>query len=511
MIGAAHLEPPHRIRVADAGPAGAGAARRAARGGLLLALIVAIGALAALAPTARAQDGADRRRAAEHFDRGIAFFNERRYDAALAELARAHELAPAHQTVYNLARVHAALGHAVEAARAYEQYLAEAGGSLDASRRREAEAALAEQRSRIGRLRVRADIDGATVAIDGVDVTTTPLSAPIELSAGTHNVELRAPGHETVRRAVSIAGESESDLEVVLREEVVPRGTLRVNASLPEVGVSVDGEPIGVTPLSSTVSLRAGPHVVRASRPGYVPEERHITIEEGAETELELDLRREPTPSPEEVGRLRLALPNAPYLIRVDGETMLGDELDLPVGAHDVRIEVTDRQPYQGTLRVPAGSAIIVVPPLSWTLDARQERLRGAEGQRVAGLVLTAIGGAALVAGVALLIWNEPEIERTNQHIEELNARIAPCIGRDFTLDCMNAEEEGEQIAAEVIPMQDAVRGVSIALTALGAGMAALGLGLWIAAPSEDAVDAAAQARARLSLTPGGLTLDGGF
>src|SRR5690606_29217087 len=157
----------------------------------------------------------------------------------------------------------------------------------------------AQQRSRIGQLRVRADVEGATVAIDGVDVATTPLPAPIELSAGTHNVELRAPGHETVRRAVSIAGESESNLEVVLREEVVPRGTRRVSGRLREVGAAVGGEPIGVTPLSSTVSLRAGPHVVRASRPGYVPEERHITIEEGAETALELDLRREPNPAPD--------------------------------------------------------------------------------------------------------------------------------------------------------------------------------------------------------------------
>jgi len=137
-------------------------------------------ALLAASIPAHAQDDA-RSQAAEHFDRGIAFFNEQRFDAALAELARAYELFPAYQTLYNLARVHAALGQSVEAARAYERYLAEAGAEINARRRREAEAALAEQRARIGTLTVVTDVEGARIGIDGVDVAPTPLSAPIPL------------------------------------------------------------------------------------------------------------------------------------------------------------------------------------------------------------------------------------------------------------------------------------------------------------------------------------------
>ncbi|HEY8432280.1 MAG TPA: PEGA domain-containing protein, partial [Sandaracinaceae bacterium] len=348
---------------------------------MLLALV--------LATPAVAQPRSAEDQAAEHFDRGIAFFNEGRFDAALAEFSRAYELAPAHQTLYNLARVHAALGHAVESARAYEQYLAEAGDAIAPRRRREAEAALAEQRARIGHLLVRTDVDGARIAIDGVDVATTPLGAPIPVSAGSHTVEVRAPGREIVRRRVAVAGQEEVSIEVELREEVVPRGTLRVTTNVPEVTIAIDGEPVGLTPLPSTVPLRAGEHAVTASRAGYRTQTQRVVIEDGAEAELAFEMRREPNPAPDHVGRVRIRLPDAPYLIRVDGEPMIGLDLDLPVGAHRIELEVTDRQPYEGTLRIPPGGTVVITPPLSWTLEARRQRIAAAETQRSLGIGLT--------------------------------------------------------------------------------------------------------------------------
>lgn len=452
-------------------------------------------------------------RAAEHFDRGIAFFNEGRYDAALAEFSRAYELAPAHQTLYNLARVHAALGHAVESARAYERYLAEAGGEIGARRRREAEAALAAQRARVGRLVVRADVDGARVAVDGVDVATTPLAEPLPVSAGSHTVEVRAPGREIVRRAIAVAGQEEVVLEVTLREEVVPRGTLRVTTSVPEVGIAIDGEPIGVTPLPSTVPLRAGEHVVTATRPGYRTEAQRVAIEHGAEAELTIEMRRDPDPPPEHVGRVRIELPNAPYLIRVDGEPMLGLELDLPVGAHRIELEVTDRQPYEGTLRIPPAATISIAPPLSWTLEARRRRVETADTQRTVGVAMSVAAGALLVFGLPVLAWNEAEIARTDGQIIELRDEYqtldgvgCDALGRDPR--CVAIAAEAEQLEARQ-GEQNVLRAISAGASIAGVLLGAIGVPLWIAAPSEDGVDAAA--RATLRLSPGGLALDGRF
>jgi tetratricopeptide (TPR) repeat protein len=470
--------------------------------------------IACLGPSlAGAQERTDaetRALAGQHFDRGIAFYNEHRYDAALAELARAYELAPAHQTLYNLARVHAALGHAVEATRAYEHYLRDAGDRLPPRRRAEAERALEEQRARIGQLMVRVDVAGATIAIDGVDVATTPLAIAIPLSAGAHTVEVRAPGHETSRRAVAIAGQSETLLELELREEVVPRGNLRVTTSVPEVRISVDDESVGLTPLSSTLPLRAGTHRVTAERVGYVRESRTVEIDEGADAELSIEMRRDPSPPAAAVGRVRLELPDAPYRIVVDGEPMMGQVLDLPIGGHDITLEVTDRQPYQGTVRVPPGSVLVIVPPLAWTLDARRARIDEAEGQRNLGWVLAVAGGAFALGGASVLIWNEAEIAGTDGRLVQINDDLAVCepMGVDVRCDMLRAE--GERLVEEQA-VQNAIRGVSIASTVLGLGVGAVGLGIALGTPSSDEVDAAARARASLRLGPGGVSVVGAF
>ncbi len=484
--------------------------QRSSRGGGRAAVALAL-ALSVVAAPALAQDAPER--AAEHFDRGIAFFNEGRYDAALAEFSRAYELAPAHQTLYNLARVHAALGHAVESAQAYERYLAEAGAEIGARRRREAEAALAAQRARVGRLVVRADVEGARVAVDGVDVATTPLAEPLPVSAGSHTVEVRAPGRESVRRAIAVAGQEEVVLEVSLREEVVPRGTLRVTTTVPEVGVAIDGEPIGVTPLPATVPLRAGEHVVTASRPGYRTQSQRVTIEHGAEAELAFEMRRDPDPPPEHVGRVRIELPNAPYLIRVDGEPMIGLEIDLPIGAHRIELEVTDRQPYEGTLRIPPAGTISIAPPLAWTLEARRRRVEAADTQRTVGVGMSVAAGALLVFGLPVLAWNEAEIARTDTQIIELREDYqtldgvgCDALGPDPR--CVAIEAEADRLAAQQ-DEQNVLRAISVGASIAGALLGAIGLPLWIAAPSEDGVDAAA--RATLRLGPGGLALDGRF
>lgn len=474
-------------------------------------IALALGLALFTASITHAQDA--REQAAAHFDRGIAFFNEERFDAALAELARAYELFPAHQTLYNLARVHAALGHAVDAARAYERYLAEAGDEIPARRRREAEQALAEQRARIGRLVVRADVDGARVAIDGVDVATTPLAEPIPLAAGSHTVEVRAPGREAVRRAVAIAGQEEVAIEVSLREVIVPRGTLRVVSELPDVRIAVDGEPIGLTPLPSTVPLRAGEHEVTASRRGYQSETRRVVIEDGAEVEVHFALRREPDPEPDEIGRVRIDLPNAPYIIRVDGEPMLGLELELPVGPHRIELEVTDRQPYEGTLRVPAGSSVTIAPPLSWTLEARRARLEGASAQRTAGATMSILGGILFAAGLPVLVWNETEIPANDLRIVEIQQQFDALACAGQALDhptCASLRDEGERRNI-LQDQQNILRAATFTGTIVGVVLAAIGIPLWISAPSDDDVDAAARARAELRLGPGTIELSGAF
>ena len=100
-----------------------------------------------------AQEEASRR-----FEQGLALFEEGRYDAALAEFTEAHRVAPTVITLFNIGRVHAMLGHAVEAADTYERALREYASDLDDETRAQIQTELRGQEARVGRLDIRVNV-----------------------------------------------------------------------------------------------------------------------------------------------------------------------------------------------------------------------------------------------------------------------------------------------------------------------------------------------------------------
>jgi len=148
------------------------------------------------------------REAGERFDRGVAFYDEGNFGAALAEFQRAYELTGYWGVLYNLGQVSAALNRHVDAVRYFEEYLQSGGGEIDAARRAEVEQRLRELRSRLATLTVTVDVDGAEVLVDDEVVGTTPLPGPIDLAAGPHVVVARHPQYGSERRSLSLASET---------------------------------------------------------------------------------------------------------------------------------------------------------------------------------------------------------------------------------------------------------------------------------------------------------------
>jgi hypothetical protein len=451
-----------------------------------------------------------RSQAREHFDRGIELFNEGRYDAALAELWRAYDIAPAFPVLYNLGRVHAILGHPVEAARAFERYLAEGGDAIPAARRDEVETELSRQRSRIGRLVVETNIAGSIINIDGIDIARTPLEAPIPLGAGAHTIAVRAPGHASEIRSVQIAGGVEETIRATLSREFEARGTVRIDSSLPDVLVRIDGLEIGRTPIEATIPLPAGEHEIAGERDGYLSDVHRITIQDQASAEVRLRLDPDPNPPSESVGRLVLRLPSVSFALRVDGaERTARSELELPVGAHMIEIEAAERQPWRGAVRLTAEHSETLTPPLEWTPNARSRRVGAAESQRLAGQVLSVIGTVLIAVGVPLTIWNESEIVNTDARGRQLAQEWADC--RNAGGGSARCEEVGNELRgiSSAQDTQDILRVVSFASAITGVLSATIGIVLWASAPSESSIDDAAHATLRLDLR--GLHLSGAF
>lgn len=161
------------------------------------------------------------REAGERFDRGVTFYDEGDFGAALAEFRRAYELTGHWGVLYNLGQVSAALNRNVDAVRCFEDYLESGGGEIDAARRAEVEQRLRELRSRLATLTVTVDVDGAEVLLDDEIVGTTPLPEPIYVAAGPHVVVARHPEHGSERRSLTLASETAETVAFDLARPVV--------------------------------------------------------------------------------------------------------------------------------------------------------------------------------------------------------------------------------------------------------------------------------------------------
>lgn len=169
-------------------------------------LIVAALFVCALASTASAQDA--REQASVYYDRGVEAFEAGHYADALVAFQRAYELAPAVPVLYNLARVHEALDHPVEATAAYEQFLS-SSPRLNRSQRTDVQAALTRLAPRIAHLVLQCAQPELRAEVDGIPVANATQGTSIPANPGQHAVTVRS-GDTTLFQDVVQVGPGEN-------------------------------------------------------------------------------------------------------------------------------------------------------------------------------------------------------------------------------------------------------------------------------------------------------------
>lgn len=190
------------------------------KGSLLVMVLV----LAGWSPPAVAQSDD---LAKGHYMAGQAYYNQARYAEAVREFQEAYRLSPKPALLYNIAQAYERMGKIDDAIAHLKKYLAAAP---DASDRTAVEERLKNLEARVKQtgLSLSCDVAGATVLVDGKEVGKTPLSTPIALAPGSHDVKVVKDGFETFSAFISVnAGQ-----------------TLEVSAKLPTAkeGGAVGGE-----------------------------------------------------------------------------------------------------------------------------------------------------------------------------------------------------------------------------------------------------------------------------
>lgn len=481
---------------------------------LALLVVVWVGLLGLTPDIARAQSPEAR----AHFARGLELYDEGRLVEALAEFEEAYRIAPTPALLFNLAQLHADLGHAVEATDAYEGFLRDAGPS-DAELRGDAERALAVQRARIGRLSVEVSVAGARVFLDDAELGTSPLAEPVRVSAGEHVVMAQIAGFETQRHRFRIAGGARYAAVLTLVPSGSRGASLRIESTVPGVDVRVDGAPMGLTPLDATVPVSAGSHRVEGLREGYASFALDVTATDGSETLVVLQTPVDPRAPASVMAPLAITVPDAPTTVRVDGTMVVADaSLVVPIGLHDVDVRAADREPIQVRVDVLPGEGYRLEPVYTWTPDGRGRRIDEANRQRLTGLVPLLIGAPIAVASLSVLLW---DVTENLGNLGRLAALYQQCEMIDLSeceaLLVSNGHTDNYTQFQSDYTREDTVYhvvlGVSIATLSISTIVALVGVGMLAAAPSEDDIDRAARADFRIDLDigPGSLGVHGTF
>jgi hypothetical protein len=174
-----------------------------------LATVLSLATAAVSPAVARAQsDAADASTTAmarARFKEGVAFYDKGKFEKARASFLQAYALKRHPLVLINVAMSCLKSDHALEAARDFRQFLAEAK-DITEQQRTDATDGLRQALPRVGQIEVSAE-PGAEVTVDAEPGGTTPLSDTLMVEPGEHALRIRArDGTTDTRRVVVAAG-----------------------------------------------------------------------------------------------------------------------------------------------------------------------------------------------------------------------------------------------------------------------------------------------------------------
>ena len=151
------------------------------------------------------------------------------------------------------------------------------------------EATMEGAKSRSGNIKILANVEGASVRLDGERLGKAPAFQE-GLTPGLHLVEAAAEGHEAARREVTIRAGETTVVRLNLKEKVVVKpAKVRLVCSVAGATVSIDGGP--EQGISEPIAIHsAGTHFITVKAPNHAKWTKQFTTAPGQELELVVTL-----------------------------------------------------------------------------------------------------------------------------------------------------------------------------------------------------------------------------
>lgn len=210
-------------------------------------------------------DAAMREEARAHFQRGVALIESERWAEAITELAQAQRIRVTAPVMYNLGLAHRAVGHNLDAMRAFREFQRLAGATAAADVIGRVDGFMRELSAGLGRVRLDVEPATARVLLDGAPASA---NGSVEVDPGRHVVVAEAEGFATDARTVEVPRGAAVNVTLRMVPQVLAvRVTVRPTPS--SALVRIDGDDVGFGDVEETV--RPGTHTLDVTADGHRP------------------------------------------------------------------------------------------------------------------------------------------------------------------------------------------------------------------------------------------------
>jgi hypothetical protein len=254
---------------------------------LCVAVLVACASWSAIA--------GDKEEAKQLFDAGLKLMHLDDFAGASANFERSVALYPTQNSLFNLANCYKALQRYGDALAVIERLKRDFSGKLKPEIKEAVEREQQDIQSLVARLTLRTAPADATIKIDGKDVGQGPTLGPLLLGPGEHEIEAARPGRRSERRTVKLVSGVERTEKFELEVET---GQVVVLVNLAGASVFVDDRQVGTTPLTETLSLPPGRHVLSVRAADHEDAQREFEVQAGDKQVLDIVLSAKPAPMP---------------------------------------------------------------------------------------------------------------------------------------------------------------------------------------------------------------------
>ncbi|MGB8330419.1 MAG: PEGA domain-containing protein, partial [Polyangiales bacterium] len=250
----------------------------------------------------------------------------------------------------------------------------------------------------LGSLRVIANVPGAIISLDGVDIGVAP-AAKGGLTPGEHSVMARAAGYESVEQAVTVIAGRERVVSVRFTAASTDVARILVRASIPDATVAIDGEDFGKPPIAIEPA-EYGTHSIIVRAPGYTEVRRTCTVGPGRNCEVYAELNPLGVPV-----RVEANVSDAQLFIDGEARGPLPWEGDLPAGIHQLEVRAEGYGNHVEQIRLQKSPRVrliqVILTSAVATVDTRKRDEKAERNDPLRNTVTHA--GAPTPVGVATL------------------------------------------------------------------------------------------------------------